>query len=141
MTRNEIIGLCGLVLVAVGGAFAAGELNGRINGLGPDRIRLAQDEALRAIDAKLEAFQITAAVSEDGWVWHEDRHRRQSIELIRVDEGICYLVSFAGRFEGHGESVSVVEIGNTWHLRGTSGADGKDVSARAACWRFPLLKG
>lgn len=139
MTRNEIIGLSGLILVAVGGAFTAGELSGRIDGLGPDRIRDAQDKALRAIDARLAAMEITPATSEHTWVWDQDKHPRDSIELISVTDGICYLVAIEGRFEGEGESVSIVKTGNSWHLRGASGAHGKDIKARAACWRFPVL--
>ena len=140
MTRNETIGLCGLILVAVGGAFTAGELNGRIDGLGPDRIRDAQDEALTAIDVAVTAFQsnVQFVSATETWTWNQYQDS-EPVPLIRVSEGICYLVHVEGQFEGQGESVTILQRDGRWYLTGTSGRDGKDIEATAACWPFPRL--
>jgi len=57
--------------------------------------------------------------------------------MIPVADGIRYLTAVVGKFEGHGEEVRVVIRGDHWFLEGKSSRDGKDIGARAVCWRFP----
>ncbi len=141
MTRTEIIGACGLVLVALGGAFAFGELRGEIKGLGPDRIRAAQEEALVAINDSVKSFQssLQFTPATKTWTWNQYRNS-EPVSLIPIDHGICYLVHVEGQFEGAGESVAVSQRDGHWYLDGASGRDGKDIEATAACWRFPKLR-
>ncbi len=143
MTRNELIGLLGLILVAAGGTFAFGQLDGQIDGLGPERIRNARDEALRDISAAQEhavqiiddkAARFPSPPATKVWEWKKNEGPR-SIPLIPVRAGICYLVEVRGEFDGGGEAVTIVNREGTWHLEGRSKTD-KTLSAKASCWHF-----
>ena len=59
----------------------------------------------------------------------------QDVQMLNIDEGVCFLVGIAGAFEGRGERIEIVPEGGYWWLRGDAGGD--SVSAYARCWRFP----
>ena len=136
MTRNEIVGLVvGLVSVAgllVAGAVAFGRLDGKIEGLDPNAIREARDEAVAAITARLEQQQFPPVGTE--WDWE---HPGAPVKMIPVETGLCFLVHVSGGYAGFGEVVEIVDVEGDWVLRGREGRDGKDVRAKARCWEFP----
>ena len=136
MNRTEIISLCGLALVALGAVFTVGVLHGRVSTLtetlNPEAVLRARNEAIDAIKEARDARQFIAAT--ESWTWHQGA---DPVQLIRVDEGICYLVRVAGWFRGGGEAVSIVPRGDYWFLEGQSGQSG--VQAVARCWKFPSL--
>ena len=136
MKTAEKIGALGLVLVAVGGGFAFGSLKGQIDGLGPERIRAAQEETFKELGETMSEFRASLRFpsATDAGTW---RQGDKPVELIPIAEGICYLVEVAGRFEGDGEVVRVVGRGQHWYLEGLSNQVG--VRAKAACWRFPTV--
>ena len=103
-----------------------------------------ESKALKAIkEAKEEAireFQETLkkTFSDPDNTTYEWNQGDEEVKMIRVREGICYLVYVRGLFEGDGEYVSIHERGDFWFLGGASGQVA--VRARARCWKFPIDK-
>lgn len=63
--------------------------------------------------------------------WEQGNSQKQ---LIRVDEGICFLTMVTGKFEGGGERVRVYRSKDHWYLDGSSKQSG--VAAEAQCLKF-----
>ena len=133
MRFTEIVGVCGLIVALGGGFYSFGILRGEVNALNPQTIREAQEEALRAIDARLEAFNTSPAMESFEW-----RDSEEPVQMIAVNAGICYLTLVTGFFHNMNEDVAKVFIlGNYWYLGGSTSQYG--TGAEATCWRFPKL--
>ena len=131
MKVTEIIGVCGLLVAVLTGVHSVGVLAGRIDTLEPGKIREAQEEALRVIDARLAAFEISPDTVTFEW-----RNSQEPVQMIAVNDGICYLTLITGFFENMGEDVAkVFVLGDYWYLGGSTSRYGTGAEAR--CWRFP----
>ena len=126
------VSLGSFLIVVISGAFWFG------------RWEAQESQALKAIDeAKDEAireFQKTLKIAflDPDTTTYEWNQGDEEVKMIRVREGICYLVYVSGMFEGHGEYVSIYERGDFWFLGGASQTVA--VRARARCWKFPIDK-
>ena len=140
MSRTEWIKLLGLVGVAIVGALYIGELSGRVNTMNPEaaitRINAARDAVLEDIERMNEGFSDPTSLISRVYEWREGQ---QAVQMIRVSEGICYLVFVRGRFQGGGESVTIYESGDYWFLHGASQQRPGEVAGNARCWRFPTV--
>lgn len=59
---------------------------------------------------------------------------RPAERMIPMNQGICYLTYVGEKFEGRGQSASIIQQDGHWYLTGYSLKN--DVKARAACWKF-----
>ena len=86
----------------------------------------------------LDAFGRDGEFEE--FVWNHGEGPRP---MIPVNEGICYIRRFAGRFNGNGEIVEILQRDGLWYLDGNSLASGRGARLyiRALCWRFPIPLG
>lgn len=138
MTKIEWINLIGLAAAVAAGAYYVGHLSGRVDAMDPDesirRIKETEDEALKKLEAAVGGFSDPANLHSEEFSWTQGQ---PPVQMIRVNEGICYLAFIRGKFEGTGESVSIDSRGDFWFLGGTSQQAG--VAARARCWEFPTL--
>ena len=154
MTRIEWINLLALfVAVAAGGAYI-GQLKGTLESLNPDeileRIEKAGDGALVKIGeasdgvSKLHAEIVDRIerIERDGEAvdlgsLHPERFEwtqgSSPVQMIRVSEGICYLVSVMGTLDRGGDYLSVNARDDFWFLEGNA----RRAGARAQCWKFP----
>ena len=159
MSRIEWINLLALVVaVAAGGAYI-GQLRGTLDSLDPDevigRVERAGEAALGQIAIAHEGLpeelvgrieragatalgeieRANAGLSSLGNL-HSDRfdwvQGSSAVQMIRVSEGICYLVHVAGIDDG--DYVSINARDEFWFLEGRARAGG----ARARCWKFPF---
>ena len=131
MKVTDIIGICGLLVAILTGAYSVGVLKGRIDALEPEKIGDAREDALRVIDARLAAFEMSRDTVAFEW-----SNGQQPVEMIAVNDGICYLTLITGFFENMGEDVAKIFIlGDYWHLGGSTSRFGTGAEAR--CWRFP----
>ncbi len=139
MSRMEWINLLGLLTAVVAGAFYVGHLDGRVDTINPAQairdINATRDSALQVIERATEGFSDPGSLQSDVFEW---RQGEGAVQMIRVTEGICYLVFVTGRFQGGGESVSIYESGDFWFLGGNSLQAG--IGARARCWKFPTFE-
>ena len=114
----------------------------------------------RIIDAAVGSIAAVAVVGLLGWLddlprrlfervvdtearfetydWHQ-RTSSESKSMMRVEDGICYLVYLKGEFAGEGEEIGIYSEGPYWVLRGHPRDRGPtdSISVRARCWRFP----
>lgn len=157
MTRIEWINLLALVVaVAAGGAYI-GQLKGTLESLNPDeileRIEKTGDGALVKIrEASDGVSDLHAEIAE--WMERMERMERAGdavdlgslhperfewtqgsspVQMIRVSEGICYLVSVMGTLDRGGDYLSVNARDDFWFLEGNA----RRAGARAQCWKFP----
>ena len=139
MTRIEWINLLGLLAAAIAGAAYIGHLQGRLDTINPgkilERIETARADALGEI---AEANKHLSGLGDLHTETYEWRQGEAPVQMIRVNEGICYLVYVRGKFEGYGEVVSIENTGDYWYLGGRS--EQVDVAAKARCWKFPVLQ-
>lgn len=119
------IGVVGVAVI--GGAVYLGELSGRVDGLGVDAIKKAQQDAIARIGNMSGEPELIDRIYS--WKQGEDEK-----PMIRTDEGFCYLTRIQGKFEGYGEVVSVHVKGDYWYLGGKSKQ--LHVAAEARCWRW-----
>lgn len=145
MTWKEWVGLVSLVVIVAGGAVGFGELRGELDALDSDKIDNARDEAVAAINERLESV-VSANPEFKTWKWDSDMG---PVELIPVRDGICYLTGVAGFFRDRdrsdcppenlcsesGDQARVFEQGDYWFLGGSSSE--YPTVAWATCWRFP----
>ena len=94
------------------------------------------DEALQSLEKATENYRNHWESDTETFEWNYPERPR---EMVSKSEGICYLVYVSGRFEGVGEAVEIVELGETWYLQGREGPGGTNISARATCWKFPSV--
>ena len=137
MTRIEWINLLALfVAVAAGGAYI-GQLKGTLESLKPDetltRIEEARDRALAEIREEIKR----ARGPVDHGRLHPERFEwtqgSSPVQMIRVSEGVCYLVSVMGTLDRGGDYLSVNARDDFWFLEGNA----RRAGARAQCWKFP----
>ena len=139
MTKTEIGTIVALVVAIASGALHVGHVNGELEGLNRDAIHAEQAKAIEAIRAEFSAWD-TFYDEENARDWSLNVPQGVGVvqeELIRTDEGICFLTGIHGRFEGGGEHVWIEPMGDYWFLRGKSEQLGVRVWAR--CWRFPSV--
>lgn len=138
MTKMEWINLLGLFAAVAAGSAYVGHLSGRLDAINPEgaveRIESARDAALEEVGRANDSLSDLGNLHSDTFEW---RQGRSAVQMIRVSEGICYLVYVTGRFEGGGETVSIYASGDYWFLGGSSRQAG--IGARARCWRFPTF--
>lgn len=119
----------GLLIVAIaGGVWYLGQLDGRVNALQPEKIRKAEEEAVRRINQLSQPPILDHKV----YKWKQGK---PEVEMLGETEGYCYLVYVTGKFEGGGEAVSIYVKGKSWYLGGRSHQI--DVEAHARCWKWP----
>ena len=110
MTRMEWINLLGLLAVVAGGSTYVGRLSGRLDAINPEaaivRINEARDAALGAIERAKGGFSDPEGLHAETFEW---KNGQSDVQMIRVSEGICYLVAVTGRFQGYGEEVSTTQ--------------------------------
>ena len=136
MTTTEKINLGMLFAAIAGGIFFLGDLNGRVRTLERLDIQAQLDQALNSLAQAAERFRNLGETDTETFEW---QWQQQPREMIRKSEGICYLVYVTGRFEGGGEAVEIVDLGDTWYLQGRQGDAGAQIGASATCWKFPSL--
>ena len=140
-TMTAWVGALGVI---VGGAVYIGSLSTRMEILEQRAhaaaplalVAEATQEAVRAVRETGEQFLSfdDPQIEEFGW-----SHCGDPVRMIRVDEGLCFITRFAGRFNGNGEWVQIRQQGDYWYLHGNSHADapGSRLYIEAKCWRFP----
>ena len=151
MTRIEWINLLALfVAVAAGGTYI-GHMNGTLESLNPDelleRIEKAGDGELVKIGEASDCVSNLGAEildrimkvngPENRGRLHPERFEwtqgSSPVQMIRVSEGICYLVSVMGTLDRGGDYLSVNARDDFWFLEGSA----RRAGARAQCWKFP----
>ena len=107
------------------------------------------DRRLSAVENQGEASSTAIANSEavvDEFgrdvricMWQQGQ---QAVQMIGVNEGICYLVYVTGEFNGQGEAIEISERDGFWVLQGHSSIQTSAglLIARAQCWRFPTIQ-
>ena len=134
MTTMEKINLGLLVLGLASGVFFVGGLHQRVRSLETTKgdIEEARQQALEDIAKATAGFANPESLHSELFEWQQGG---PEVQMISVKEGVCYLVSVRGKFEGGGEVVSVDRKGDFWFLHGRSAQSG--VAAKARCWEFP----
>ena len=59
------------------------------------------------------------------------------IQMISISEGLCFLTSIRGHFEGEQEWLSITRENGFWYLSGNSWQEG--VKGEATCWITPAF--
>lgn len=126
------VSLGSFLIVVISGAFWFGRWEAQ-ESKALEAIDEAKDEAIREFQETLKKAFLAPDTTTYEW-----NQGNAEVQMIRVREGICYLVYVRGLFEGSGEYVSIYERGDFWFLGGASQQTG--VRARARCWKFPTDK-
>ncbi|MDE0225882.1 MAG: hypothetical protein OXP28_12200 [Gammaproteobacteria bacterium] len=99
-----------------------------------------QVTALQAQVAELDALReqdAWAAFSKEYTLTVNSDSESDSMEMIPLDEGACFITKIDGPLQGRGERVAVSDIGGRWVL---NVATDRQLSVGARCWRFPTLR-
>ena len=129
--------LCVAAIVALTAAVRAFEnLRTRVENLESTNIEGARAKAIKEITDTGAAIAKFENWSSRPFVWKQGQ---EEIKMIKITEGICYLVYVTGDFEGQGEAVSIHVKGDYWYLGGKSGR-GMVIEAHARCWGIPSVK-
>lgn len=126
------VSLGSFFIVVISGAFWFGRWEAQ-ESKALERIDKAKDEAIGEFQETLKK-----TFSYPDTTTYEWNQGDEEVKMIRVREGLCYLVYVRGLFEGQGEYVSIYERGDFWFLGGAS--QKVAVRARARCWKFPIDK-
>ena len=150
MRIQDWVGVVSIVGIVAAGAVVVGRLQAEVNQLRAQSsvaaIEAARDAALESVregveNAVLEMLaERSAAANADTTTtyakWHQTTDNSTK-SLLRISDGICFLVTVSGRFEGGGEALSVWENDGRWVFGGRSGPGGGGIQGEARCWRFP----
>lgn len=135
MSKTEWLAFVTVMVSVASVAVYVGKLSERVNALDLDAdskaavaaIKSARDRAVRAMHVQFR----NPDNHMTPFTWSQDQ---EPVQMLRADEGICFLSAVAGAFNGDREAVSVEIIDGDWKLGGISG---RPIAAEARCWRFP----
>ena len=146
MRTQDWVGLAAIVASIAAGALFIGQLQTEVRELrrqlearGPieainEVLAHALDE-LRASGQSVVAESLRGEADVQVHSWHQSSDNSPK-RMLSISEGICFLTTVSGRFEGGGEFLTVGPSDDgQWIFRGGSRQSG--VQGDVYCWRFP----
>lgn len=140
MTKREWVAYSGAVAAMITGAVYIGGLEARVTSLEDGhslkRIRKEISEALERAKTEVVDAVFTGFVNPDNHTPPYTWRQGQQVQMLPVEEGLCFLAAVGGNFAGDREVARVEIVDGIWVLSGVDNP-GRLIFAEARCWRFP----